>query len=261
VARVAGIMGAKKTSELIPLTHPIPIDFISIDFSLEEDEIFIKVKTKTIWKTGIEMEALTACAISALTIYDMIKPTKQYCEIKEIRLEEKKGGKSDFLDTFEEPLKACILVISTSTYEGKREDKAGKIIQKILEEYNLKIMNYSVLPDEKEKIKEYLKSWTEKGVNLIITTGGTGLGPNDLTVEASKEIVEKEVPGISEAMRAFGQERTPFSMLSRGIAGILKKTVIINLPGSSKGAKESLLALVPGHFHIFKMIEGGGHSQ
>lgn len=261
VARIAGIMAAKKTSEIIPLCHPIPIDFISIDFKLNDDEIEIKSIARTIWKTGIEMEAMTAVTISALTIYDMIKPLEEPVEISEIKLVEKKGGKSSFLEKFEGKLKLCILVVSDSTYKGTREDKAGKIIKEILKDYEIEIFDYSVLPDDKERIKEYLKIWSSKNANLILTIGGTGLGPKDLTVEATKEVVEKEVLGISEAMRSFGQERTPYAMLSRGICGILGKTVILNLPGSSKGAKESIMAILPGIFHIFKMIEGGGHKE
>lgn len=259
-ARIAGIIAAKKTPELIPHCHPLPIDNLLIDFSVLTDKIIIKASAKTIWKTGVEMEALTACTIASLTIYDMIKPLKEHCKIEEIKLIEKHGGKSDFIDSFKEPLKACILVTSDSTASGKQQDKSGIIIKDMLLKYDVKIIDYQIVPDDKEIIKTRLKDWADKGINLIFTTGGTGLGPRDVTVEATKELIDREIPGISETMRNFGQQRTPYSMLSRGLSGLINKTLIINLPGSSKGAKESMSAILPGVFHIFPMLEGKKHK-
>lgn len=259
-ARIAGIMAAKKTAELIPHCHPLPVDSVSIDFSILADKIIITASAKTIWKTGIEMETLTACAVSALTIYDMVKPLKEPCKIEEIKLLEKHGGKSDFIDSFKQPLKACVLVTSDSTASGKRQDKSGRIIKEMLLNHQIRIIDYKVVPDDKEKIKNQLKDWADSGADVVFTTGGTGLGPGDVTVEATKEVVDKEVPGISETMRNFGQQRTPYSMLSRGISGLIGKTLIINLPGSSKGAGESLCAILPGVFHLFPMMEGKGHK-
>lgn len=260
-AKVAGIIAGKKTYELIPYCHPFPIDNISVDFSLLKDKIIITASAKTVWKTGIEMEALTSCSIAALTVYDMIKPTKEYCEIESIKLIEKHGGKSDFTDEFEEPLKACILVISDSTASGKRKDKSGKIIKEMIEKYNVRTVDYKIVPDVKEKIQNKLKEWVNKKVNIIFTTGGTGLGPRDITLEATREILEREIPAISEAMRTFGMQRTPYAMLSRGTSGLIGKTLIINLPGSSRGVKESLHAILPGVFHIFPMMEGKRHGK
>ncbi len=259
--RIAGIMAAKKTSELIPHCHPLPIDNLSIDFTVLSDKIIITSFAKTVWKTGIEMEALTSCTIAALTIYDMVKPLKEDCKIEEIKLIEKNGGKSEFIDNFKKPLKACILVSSDSAFSGKRQDKSGKIIEEMLLRYPVEIIDYKILPDDKETIKSQLKAWAKSGVNIIFTTGGTGVGPRDVTVEATREIIDKEVPGISETIRSFGQQRTPYSMLSRGVSGLINKTLIINLPGSSSAVKESLYAILPGVFHIFPMMEGKKHKS
>jgi molybdenum cofactor biosynthesis protein MoaC len=260
-ARIAGIMAAKKTADLIPHCHSLPVDSVSIDFSVLKDKIIIIASAKTIWKTGIEMEALTACSIAALTVYDMVKPYREPCKIEEIKLLEKRGGKSDFADSFKEPLKVCILVTSDSTALGKRRDKSGGIIKEMLLKYQIRIIDYKIAPDDKETIKKQLKDWADKRINIIFTAGGTGLGPRDVTVEAAKEVIDKEVPGISEAMRNFGQQRTPYSMLSRGISGLINKTLVINLPGSSKGVTESLCAILPGVFHLFPMMEGKGHNK
>lgn len=260
-ARIAAILSAKRTPDLIPHCHPIPIDNISVEFSTSTDTILINVTAKTVWKTGVEMEALVGASVAALTIYDMIKPLNEPCEITGIKLLEKTGGKSDFKEKFDKPLKACILVVSDATSVGKRQDKSGMIIKEELSKKGLDIMDFKILPDEKQRIQETLLEWVHKKVDIIFTTGGTGLGPRDVTVEATKEVIKREVPGISEAMRSYGQQRTPYSMLSRGISGVIDNTLVINLPGSSKGAKESLSAILPGVFHIFPMLKGGGHGS
>lgn len=260
-AKISGITAAKRTYELIPYCHPFPIDHISLEFSVLKNKILITSFVKAVWKTGVEMEALTACSIAALTIYDMIKPTNELCYISEIKLVEKHGGKSDFIDKLDRALNICILVTSDSTYEGKREDKSGLIIRDMLSKYNVKIVDYKILPDDKQAIKDYIKQWSNKDIDIIFTTGGTGLGPRDVSVEATKEIIDKEVIGISEAMRNFGQQRTPYSMFSRGVSGLINKTLVINLPGSSKGVMESLYAILPGVFHFLPMIEGKKHGK
>ena len=262
VAKTAGVMAAKRTSELIPLCHPIPLDYTSVDISVTDEEITIKSCVKSVWNTGVEMEALTAVTVAALTVYDMLKPVDDGLEIQSIKLLKKKGGITDFREDFKIPLKAAVLVLSNSTFEGKREDKSGKIIVERLKAQPVEVVKYVILPDDEQKIRAELLNLTEEDkVDLILTTGGTGLGPSDVTVEATQKIIDKEVPGIAEAARAFGQMRTPYSMLSRGIAGLKGKTLIINLPGSSNGAKESLDCLMPAVLHAFKMMWGGGHRE
>ena len=105
-----------------------------------------------------------------------------------------------------------------------------------------------------------MEEFIQQGVKLIITTGGTGLGPRDVTVEATREVIDREIPGIMEAARSFGQRRTPYAMLSRGLAGQKGDTIIVNLPGSSRGVEESLDAVFPAVLHAYKMMGGGGHA-
>ncbi len=261
IARAAAVMAAKKTSELIPYCHPLPVDFVDIDYEIGKNEIIISSEVRSIWKTGVEMEALTAVSVAALTVYDMLKPLDKELVIERIILLEKKGGKSDFKDRFPRPLRAAVLVISDSTFQGKRKDKSGQIIKDILKEHPVVVQEYKILPDDKEMISEEIKKLSdEEKMDVILTTGGTGLGPKDVTPEATLEVVERTAPGITEATRSFGQKRIPYSMLSRNVAGVRGKTLIINLPGSSRGAKESMSILFPGVLHSLKMIRGGGHS-
>jgi molybdenum cofactor synthesis domain-containing protein len=208
------------------------------------------------------MEAITAVSAALLNAYDMLKPLDDSLSFGDIRVVRKKGGKSDFSENFKRKISAAILVISDSTHTGIRKDKSGKVIQEFLENHPVKIDFYEVLPDEKELIAERLRQLadTEK-VKLIFTTGGTGLGPRDVTPEATLEVIDRSVPGIVEAVRSFGKDRTPFAMLSRGEAGVRGDSVIVNLPGSSKGAQESLQALFPGLLHIFPMMQGKGHGK
>ncbi len=259
LARTAGVLAAKKTPELIPYCHPLPIDGVKVDFNFVANGVRVQAMVKTIWKTGVEMEALTACSIAALTIYDMCKPIDKNMEIISTKLIDKKGGKSDFVEHFPKNLKAAVIVTSDGTFQGKREDNSGKIILTKLASLGIENPEYIILPDEKEKIKSELLRLCESGCKLIITTGGTGLGPRDVTVEATREVIDREVPGVAETMRAYGQKRTPYAMLSRGLVGLRDKTIIINMPGSSRGTQESLEAVFPAVLHSYKMMAGGGH--
>ena len=261
VVRAAGIAAAKRTSEWIVFCHPIPLDWVDVKVDIQEDGLKVLAEVRSIWKTGVEMEALTAVTAALLNAYDMLKPLDENLKMGNIRLVKKRGGKSDFTDEFPQPLKAGVLVVSTSTFQGTREDKSGKVIQEFLQQQPVQVREYKVVPDEMETIVATLKDWVDRrGLDLIFTTGGTGLGPFDLTPEATLQVIEKEVPGIAEAIRRHGKDRTPYAMLSREVVGVRRQSLIVNLPGSSKGARESLEALFPGLLHAFPMLWGGGHD-
>jgi molybdenum cofactor biosynthesis protein MoaC len=261
VARAAGISAAKRTSDWLVFCHPIPLDWVELSFETDKDSITVNSEVKSIWKTGVEMEAITAVSAALLNMYDMLKPLTDDLTIGEIYLEKKKGGKSDFTEDYGRDISAAVLVISDSTFAGKREDKSGKVIKEFLETKPVDVKVYEILPDDEDKISSRLIELVDKdNIELVITTGGTGLGPKDLTPEAAKKVIEKEVPGIAEAIRKHGKERTPYAMLSRELVGVRNKSIIINLPGSSRGAKESMEALFPGLLHAYPMLWGGGHK-
>ncbi|RMF59264.1 MAG: bifunctional molybdenum cofactor biosynthesis protein MoaC/MoaB, partial [Calditrichaeota bacterium] len=198
VARAAGINAAKRCSDWMVFCHNLPLDWVELRFELGEDFIKVFAEVKAIWKTGVEMEALSAVTGALLNMYDMLKPLETNLSMGEIKLVKKKGGKSDFQDSFAEPLKTAVLVISDSTYAGEREDKSGKIIKEFLANQPVNIAFYEILPDEEEKISHRLKELVDKEkVVLIFTTGGTGLGPRDVTPQATRAIIDYEVPGIA----------------------------------------------------------------
>jgi molybdenum cofactor biosynthesis protein MoaC len=258
VARVAAVTAAKKTPDLIPYCHPLPVDAVDVEFETGDDRVDIRVTVSAIWKTGVEMEALTAASVAALTIYDMLKPVDTLLEISTVRLESKRGGKTDFSDRPPQGFRAAVIVTSDGTAAGTREDRSGVIIRERLQGYGLEPA-YEILPDEEEQIVSLLQRFAGENYDLVFTTGGTGLGPRDVTVEATRRVIDREIPGVAEAARSHGQSRTPYAMLSRGLAGLCGSTLIVNLPGSSKGAAESLDALLPALFHAYPMMRGGGH--
>jgi molybdenum cofactor biosynthesis protein MoaC len=274
VARAAGFLGAKQTPQLLPHCHPVTIDGMDMQFGfldavlhadlfgeevLRRPGIVIRGEARSIGRTGIEMEILVGVSVAALEIYDMLKPVDRHLEIGHIRLLEKRGGKSDWERYLAAPPICAVLVCSDSTAAGTREDKSGRVIVDMLEAIGAQVKHHTVVPDEKARIQQQIKEWVREDIQFIFTTGGTGLGPRDETVSAVKEILERDAEGIAEAMRVYGQMRTPVAMMSRGVAGSIGKTLVVTLPGSSDGARESLEAILPAVFHARKMMEGGGH--
>lgn len=259
VAKVAAIQAAKNTSLLIPYCHQVPLDSVEVDFLIQNSGIEIRSIVKAIWKTGVEMEALVAASVAALTLYDMLKPIDKTMEISSTQLVQKEGGKTSFLDRPPKDFRAAVIVTSDGTAAGTREDKSGKIILERLKEFGVADPDYVILPDERDLITQEIRRFCDADYNLVLTTGGTGLGPRDQTVEATCELIQRSLPGVAETMRSFGQQRTPYAMLSRGIVGMRGKTIIANLPGSSAGAEESMATLFPALFHAYPIAEGGGH--
>lgn len=151
-------------------------------------------------------------------------------------------------------LKIAILTMSDKGSKGERIDESGQVIKDMVKDLG-EVLLYEILPDEKELIKKKLMEYSEK-VDLILTTGGTGLSPRDVTPEATLEVIEREIPGIAEAMRYEGLKKTPRAMLSRAVAGVRGKCLIINLPGSPRAVKENLEVVLPVIGHAIEKIKG-----
>jgi molybdenum cofactor biosynthesis protein MoaC len=261
-ARAAGIDAAKRTSEWVTFCQTLPLDWVDLSFEVVDEGLKVTAEAQTVWKTGVEIEAITAVSAALLNAYDMCKPLADDLEMSEVRVVEKRGGSSDYKQAFEENLGAAVLVVSDSTYAGDREDRSGKVIQSFLDEYPVDVETYDILPDEPDRIRDYVEEQADRhAIDLIFTTGGTGFGPRDETPEAIAPILDREAPGIAEQMRSYGVERTPYALLSRQVAGTIGQTLVLTLPGSSNGAEESLHALFPGLLHIFPMLWGGSHEK
>ncbi len=189
MSKAAGLLGVKKTAELLPDCHPMPIEFTGIEYKIEGLEITITMTVKTIYKTGVEVEAMHGASIVALNMYDMLKPIDKGIEIQRIKLLSKKGGKSDFKDKYKTDLTAAVIVCSDSISAGQKEDKAGKTIVKKLEESSVQIKEYSIIPDEIEDIQKAVLKHAAEKTDMVLFTGGTGLSKRDVTPEAFKTII------------------------------------------------------------------------
>ena len=226
-----------------------------------EAHVEITAVVETIGPTGVEMEALTAVSLAGLTLYDMLKP---HCEPEDLSLDQcklqtKKGGKSHFTRVLKEALSASIIVLSDTVAAGKKPDTAGQNVLEILQEANFSDIAYQVIPDSPEQLLALIDQ-QKNHYPLILTVGGTGLGPKDLTVETIQPLLKREIPGLMEASRSFGQRRTPYAALSRGVAGYIDQSLVMTLPGSRQGAKESLIAILPALVHLFDVQKNIPHQ-
>jgi molybdenum cofactor biosynthesis protein MoaC len=259
-SRAAGLLAIKKTPDLIPDCHPVPIEFAGITFKTEKLSIYISVEVHTIYKTGVEVEAMHGASLVALTMYDMLKPLDKGIEIASIRLEKKSGGKSDYKNK-QDSLRCAVIVCSDSISKGNAGDRSGKMIIEKLKEYGIENTSYEVVPDDFHLIQQEAIKYSSLGYELILFTGGTGLSPKDLTPDAIEPLIEISIPGIMEAARQYGQERTPYAMLSRGVAGFIKNSLVITLPGSVGGSVDTLNALFPAVLHLFSVRAGEKHRE
>ena len=254
MAKTAGLFAAKRTSDMIPDCHPLPIEFTSVDYKIENLKVQIIVTIKTLYKTGVEVEAMHAASVVAITMYDMLKPVDKGVEIENIKLIQKKGGKSSFKDTGK-GLKSAIVVCSDAIANEQKEDKAGKIVIEKLEKLEVSINEYTIIPDNFNTIQEKAKHLVNQQNDLVIFIGGTGLSKTDITPQALLPLLDYRIPGIEEAIRSYGQNRMPYAMISRSVVGVINESIIIALPGSTNGAKESMDAIFPAILHAFKALK------
>lgn len=255
IARGAAIQAAKRTSDLIVFCHSLPLDWVGIKMEFEQDAVRFTAEVKTVWKTGVEMEAVTAVTAALLNAYDMLKPFQTDISMGDIRLDEKTGGKSDLTDNFDQPIRTAMLTIDDDKKSGKRSDGAAEFIRGFLQNQPVKVISENSLKEDRDELRRQIIRLTgQDEVELILLCGSTGPTAGDITPELIRELSDREVPGIGEAMRHYGLHRTPHAMISGQVAGVRNKSLMIALPGSSRGAEESMHALFPGVLHIFKTL-------
>lgn len=256
-ARAAALLAIKKTSDVIPDCHPLPIEYAAITYVIEKLSVIITVEVHTVYKTGVEVEAMHGASVAALVMYDMLKPIDNGVTIEKIQLLQKQGGKSDNT-TPSKKLSCAVVVCSDTVSKGEKEDTAGKAAVAALEKHTDSV-DYRVVSDEIDAIQSAVHEYRNKGIDLLILTGGTGLSQRDVTPEAITPLIDTLIPGIMETIRSYGQQRTPYAMLSRGVAGFAGDTLVVTLPGSVKGVEESLQAILPHLFHVFSVRQNIPH--
>jgi cyclic pyranopterin phosphate synthase len=270
VARLAGIAGAKRTADLVPLCHPLPLDRVDVELTPDRDAgtVRIRAEARATARTGVEMEALTAASVAALTLYDMAKSLQRDILIERVELLAKEGGRSGSWSRGEAGAaasapaahEALVITCSSRSAAGEREDASGPALVAMLGDAGWDVEpQVVVVSDDEERIVAALSSAVDAGYRLVLTTGGTGLTPTDVTPAATQRVLERQAPGLAELMRAVGMASTPMAALSSGVVGARGSTLIANLPGSPRGARESLAALLPVLRHAVDQLSGGDH--
>ncbi|MFF0816417.1 bifunctional molybdenum cofactor biosynthesis protein MoaC/MoaB [Rhodococcus sp. NPDC003318] len=265
-ARIAGIAGAKRTSELIPLCHQLALSSVKVEFGFTDTTITIEARAKTTGQTGVEMEALTAVAVAGLTLHDMVKAVDPAAVLNGVRLLSKEGGKRghwvrEELEHRPEAAalgarSAVVLVASTAGAAGTREDTTGPVLASWLDGLGYSVRGPLVYADA--DIDAGVADALTGGPALVVSTGGTGASPTDRTPEATAAVLDRELPGVAEALRRKGTEKTVHAALSRGLVGLSGRTVIVNLPGSPGGVRDGIAVLEPILDHLLAQVSGGG---
>ncbi|MFF2086043.1 bifunctional molybdenum cofactor biosynthesis protein MoaC/MoaB [Nocardia sp. NPDC058176] len=347
-ARLAGIAGAKRTSELIPLCHQLALSSVKVEFGFTDTSITIQASAKTTGPTGVEMEALTAVAVAGLTLHDMVKAVDPAAVLNGVRLLTKEGGKHghwvrpesrdvvgatvardeagtspsgaealsrlaqvdagvvrhattstaaaagtshpNSASTAERPdgpsttgsavesapsaatstpvpdaaqvdgsRTAVVVVASTGAAAGTRTDTTGPVLAEWLTAQGFSVRGPLVYADA--DIAAGLSDALDGEPSFIVTTGGTGASPTDATPEATRAVLDRELPGVADAIRQRGTAKFPLAALSRGVAGLVGGTVVVNLPGSPGGVKDGIAVLEPLLDHLLAQVAGGGAHE
>nr|WP_319484355.1 bifunctional molybdenum cofactor biosynthesis protein MoaC/MoaB [uncultured Cohaesibacter sp.] len=274
LAEIAGVQGAKLAWQQIPMCHPMLLDHVAILPELDEaaNSVVVYATVATTARTGVEMEAMAAINAALLTIYDLTKPVNPALTITEARIVMKEGGKSGLWfhpdgvppalaallpqqDT--RPLRgrtAAVITLSDRAYNGTYEDRSGPALKALLEKQGCQVVANTVLPDEADLLEQEIRMLSGS-VQLIITTGGTGVAPRDVTPQVLLRLDGTEVPGFGEVLRSSSAAHVPTTWLSRSIAVIFERTLVIALPGSVGGVKDGMKALAPLLPHALDLIE------
>src|SRR3970040_982505 len=255
-AKIAAILAAKKTWKLIPSSHFSQLENVKVELSLRNEVIEIVVELQGVCKSDLEIESLTAVSIAALTVYDMLRSSEDSVMIESIRLLRKSDEILGISEKVTRKLKTAVLIINVSEQHLEKDKQTEKFTIDALTKKDVDIVESKIMPSTQHEIEDTIKQFCdEKNIDLIITCGGIGLGPEDILPEVTMKLIEKKIDGISEILRFYGQRTSPLVSFSRGIAGVRGHSLIINLPGNIREISESLDLLFPRILYWSKMIK------
>ena len=280
MAEIAGLQGAKNASQLMPLCHPLPLEYIDVRCEpiTERHAVRVYCEVATFARTGVEMEALAGASAALLTLYDLTKPVEPALSIGGVRLLFKEGGKKglwlhpDGMSDAErdhyiprgvtklDNVSAAVITLSDRASRGEYSDASGPLLVERLRELGANVSDVELHPDEPGPLAERLRALAEQGVQLVLCTGGTGLGPRDRTPEALAIVADRHIDGIGELFRSESSQHTPLAWLSRAQAVLIDTTLVIALPGSAKAVAQGMDILAPILAHALSMAAGGGHA-
>ncbi len=280
MAEIAGLQGAKQAANLMPLCHPLMLELVRVRCEPIPDRHAIRVycEVATEARTGVEMEALAGVSAALLTLYDLTKPVEPALQIEGIRLLFKEGGKkglwrhpagmSEEAEAHYRPrglarlddIDCAVLTLSTRASAGTYQDRAGPVLVDALQRLGTRTAATEILPDGIEPLASTLRALAAKGTRLVLCTGGTGIGPSDLTPEALASLGGRAIPGIGEAFRSESAAHTQLAWLSRATAVEFKGMLVIALPGSPRAVAQGMEILAPLLAHALAMIAGEGHG-
>lgn len=279
MAEVSGIMGAKRTAEILPMCHPLPLDHVGVHFALDDTNLSVTVYCSVVAeaRTGVEMEALTGVQSALLSLWDLTKPVDPALRLGDTRLLVKEGGKSglwfnpdgvpkwleeQFASPMQWPDISCaVLVMSDRASAGVYADKSGALLKGHLLRLGADLVAYHVVADEPAEIEKSLRAIVEKeSPRLILASGGTGPGPRDVTPAVLEQLLDCKLEGLGELLRRESAAFTNTAWLSRMGGGIFKGSLVIALPGSPKAVEECWQVLEPCLPKAVMMIEKQGHK-
>jgi molybdenum cofactor biosynthesis protein MoaC len=280
LAEMAGIQGVKLAPSLMPLCHPLPIELVRVRCVpiFERGVVGVYCEVATEARTGVEMEALAGVNSALLTLYDLSKPVQPALSFGGVRLLFKEGGKKGLWlhpdgmtedeTTHYRPqqlpqltgISCAVLTLSDRAAAGSYADKSGPALVKCLQDLGAESIHTEVLPDDADQLLSALQSLCADTIELILCTGGTGLGPRDITPETLQKLGGREIPGLAELCRSQGQHHTPMAWLSRLTAVQIGNSLIIALPGSTRAVQQNFDILAPILAHALAMIAGKDHA-
>lgn len=280
MAEIAGLQGAKQASALMPLCHPLPLELVRVRCEpvAERQAIRVYCEVATEARSGVEMEALAGVSAALLTLYDLSKPVEPALGIGGVRLLFKEGGKSGLWRHPEgmseaeqahyrprdigrlDDVPCAVITLSDRAHAGAYADRAGPLLLDRLRQMGACVEHVEVLPDGLEPLASRLRALADAQIRLCLCTGGTGLGPRDVTPEALAQVADRRVPGLAEMFRSESARHTPLAWLSRAEVVQVGRMLVFALPGSPRAVQQGMDILAPLLAHALAMMDGEAHA-